>query len=55
MNAYFVSKSCYMAHLTDFYSLRGADMQEEDVKECSCDLTTLTFEESERRPERNRK
>lgn len=44
-----------MAHLTDFYSLRGADMQEEDVKECSCDLTTLTFEESERRPERNRK
>lgn len=29
-----------MAHLTDLYSVRGAD-----VKEGLCDLTTLTFKE----------
>ena len=30
---------------------REETVAQEDVKECSCDLTTLTFKESERRPE----
>lgn len=34
-----------MAHLTDLYSVRGADVKEADVKEGLCDLTTLTFKE----------
>lgn len=41
----YAKKYFYMAHLTDLYSVRGADVKEADVKEGLCDLTTLTFKE----------